>query len=257
MRSPFGRRCSSDAHAACSRAITASIAARSFGTRVMRSARSNRSAMRGGSGGRMPLAPRPRRGTWPDARSRASPSARSGRRRRRGGGSTPIAVCGSITCAGLGAWTRSDRRGLVFASIARRCRISAQAARARPGQREAALVANSPISAATAAPSRPSRSNSSRSKFELTWMSIDGDDRSASPPPAIVAGRQRAVQDVVALVATISRSIGRPMRAGDIAGEHVAEIAGRHREGDRAVRRAERAPRRRNNRPPAPSAAPS
>ena len=42
------------------------------------------------------------------------------------------------------------------------------------------------------------------------------------------------------LVATISRSIGRPMRSRDVAGEDVAEIAGRHREGDLAVRRAER-----------------
>ena len=42
------------------------------------------------------------------------------------------------------------------------------------------------------------------------------------------------------LVAITSRSTGRPMRCGDVAGEDVAEIAGRHREGDLAVRRAER-----------------
>ena len=42
------------------------------------------------------------------------------------------------------------------------------------------------------------------------------------------------------LVAITSRSIGRPMRGGDIAGVDVAEISGRHGEGDLAMRRAER-----------------
>ena len=42
------------------------------------------------------------------------------------------------------------------------------------------------------------------------------------------------------LVAITRRSIGRPMQQRDIAGIDVAEIAGRHREGDLAMRRAER-----------------
>ena len=42
------------------------------------------------------------------------------------------------------------------------------------------------------------------------------------------------------LVATTSRSIGKPHARGDIAGIDVAEIPGRHGEGDLAMRRAER-----------------
>ena len=54
------------------------------------------------------------------------------------------------------------------------------------------------------------------------------------------AGGERAHQDVVD-VGRDHQPVDRQAHAlGDIAGEHVAEISGRHREGDLAVRRAER-----------------
>ena len=71
-------------------------------------------------------------------------------------------------------------------------------------------------------------------------MSIDGEVVAHHVAQFVGAGRQRARQDVVD-VGGDHQPVDRqahPLR--HVAGEDVAEIAGRHREGDLAVRRAER-----------------
>ena len=81
-------------------------------------------------------------------------------------------------------------------------------------------------------------------------MSIDGETWSRPRRACVVhAGAPRARSRMsLSLVAITSRSIGRPMRLGDVAGEDVAEVAGRHREATPggAARRARR--RRRSSR---------
>ena len=70
-------------------------------------------------------------------------------------------------------------------------------------------------------------------------MSMLGLKVGSTAPTSIVPVSKKRVRMSLRLEPTISVAIGRPMRGG-VAGEDVAEIAGRHGEGDRAVGRAER-----------------
>ena len=109
-----------------------------------------------------------------------------------------------------------------------------------PGSVKRRDCASEPIIARTDLSSRPPASNRMRSKFEATWMSIDGEVVATTSRGLVGAGRERARQDVVD-VGGDHQPVDRQAHAhGDIAGIDVAEIPGRHREGDLAVRRAER-----------------
>ena len=92
---------------------------------------------------------------------------------------------------------------------------------------------------AVAAGSRPSSSNSRRSKFELTWMSMLGDRLgSTARTDMSLASRKRARMSL-RLDATMRRGDRHahpPRRPGR---QHVAEISGRHRERDLPLRPAE------------------
>ena len=70
-------------------------------------------------------------------------------------------------------------------------------------------------------------------------MSIDGEIEGSTALSRCSPVVKRAVQDVV-LVGGDDQPLDRqPQAAGDMAGEDVAEIAGRHGEADRPLRRAE------------------
>ena len=90
-----------------------------------------------------------------------------------------------------------------------------------------------------------------------TWMSIDGAAVGVTVPRRIIARRERAVEDVVDVGGDDQPLDRQPHPRGDIAGEDVAEIAGRHAEGDLPLAARRAAARRRNSRRSAPSAAPS
>jgi hypothetical protein len=71
-------------------------------------------------------------------------------------------------------------------------------------------------------------------------MSIDGESEGSTARTVMSLPERKRVQDVVAVRAhdeLRDRQPHPPRRPG---GQHVAEIAGRHAEGDIAVRRAER-----------------
>jgi hypothetical protein len=81
-----------------------------------------------------------------------------------------------------------------------------------PGSAKRRDCASEPIIARIDLSSRPPSSNKMRSKFEATWMSIDGDEvattsRVSYDPVASVRARMS-----LTLVAITSFSIGRPMR---------------------------------------------
>ena len=90
----------------------------------------------------------------------------------------------------------------------------AAAARIAGGKVRRRVASKPAIAAAVAAPSRPWRSNSSRSKLELTWISIDGAAVALDRADRIVAGADSArCRMSLTLVATISLPIGSPIRA--------------------------------------------
>ena len=68
------------------------------------------------------------------------------------------------------------------------------------------------MSSATAGPSRPRTSKSSRSRFELIWMSIDGLLVGTTPWISIVPVLKNRVRTSLRFEATTSRSTGRPIR---------------------------------------------
>ena len=71
-------------------------------------------------------------------------------------------------------------------------------------------------------------------------MSIDGEVVAWTPRDLVAAGGERAREDVVDVGGDDQPLDRQPHPLGDVAGEDVAEIAGRHGEGDRRARRAER-----------------
>ena len=77
--------------------------------------------------------------------------------------------------------------------------------------------------------SRSSSSNSSRSKLELTWMSMLGDRLGSTAAHRHVVGVEEARQDVVAVGADDQPRDRQPHPPRRPGGQHVAEIAGRAR----------------------------
>ena len=79
-------------------------------------------------------------------------------------------------------------------------------------------------------------SNTKRSKFDAFEMSIDGLDvacvsRGRARP--VAAGAEELVEHVVLVGREDQPADRQPHLARDVAGEDVAEVAGRHREVDR------------------------
>ncbi len=97
----------------------------------------------------------------------------------------------------------------------------------RPSARNRSIVS------ATAAPSRPSSSNSRRSKLLDTWMSMLGLSVGSTPAISMIDDSRKRVRMSLALLATTNCATGSTHALGAVAGEHVAEVAGRHRERDR------------------------
>ena len=192
-------------------------------------------------------APRRRPGTWPDGRSRAPPPACAGRRassaraaRDADGGMRIEEVA-----APRARSARSRPRPSVLADG--RARELGPDPRQRLGRdREGAAIGRGPPSAgARRAASRPWASNSRRSKFEETWMSIEGEVVGCDAADLVAARRRACGARMSLALVRDHQALDRQAHAlRDEAGEHVAEIAGRHREGDRPVRRAERRRRR-------------
>ena len=80
-------------------------------------------------------------------------------------------------------------------------------------------------------------------------MSMEGDWVGiARRARRVAAGLQAAIEDVVGVGGDHQPLDRQAHGLGVIAGEDVAEIAGRHREGQRPVGAAQRGPGRRNNR---------
>ena len=235
----------------------ASIAPRSFGMTVKRSGRSNRSAMprrqsRAVAGGafhrvgelrRVRRRHRDHRHAGPAGTSACGGDADGGMRIRE------IAACGMQPADfRLGA-------GIVQPEGVRtRLRARCQAASAtgmRPVSRKPVMVRR------VASASRSSSSNSSRSKFELTWMSMLGDsDGSTGAIDMSLLCRNR-VRMSLRFDPMISRVTGSPIRPRRPGGEDIAEIAGRHAERDLPVRRRPAPARRRRSTAPARRCAPS
>ena len=143
--------------------------------------------------------------------------------------------------AGRPEHLRHGGAGLLLAGARGIEQLSRAAERVGRHRELAGAAANCAIRPRTSPPSRSHRSNSRRSKLLATWMSMLGLMVGWTCAGAVVAAREEARQDVVA--------VGRDDQLGDrqadlrrdVAGIDVAEIAGRHGERDPCAR-ARRAP---------------
>ena len=197
----------------------------------VRSARVGRAGPTGGPATAVARRPPPRRrrGTWPGGpwrgtrpvtASRRAPRrtavARRHRPRRRSAGRA-----GSRCCPACGEWSTR-----AASSSSRPQSNSVRSASSTSGPTDTVPSArNDAIRSATAAPSRPSTSNNSRSRFELTWMSIDGLVVGTTSRRSIVPVVKNRVRMSLRLDATTRRSIGQPHLLGGPPGEDVAEVA--------------------------------
>ena len=198
--------------------------------------RSNRSARCGGSGGRMPVAASTASGNLAGC---AVPRHTIGTP-----GVVPPQPPGDADADGgvrvmriipvrLGAPSGSTRQLARRRADRRRSARCSQRQHDRSATDTVPSARNARISSATAAPSRPSISNSSRSRLDDTWMSIDGlVARARRRVISIVPVVKKRVRMSLRLDATISCSIGKPHPHGGVPGEDVAEVAGGHAEAD-------------------------
>ena len=130
-----------------------------------------------------------------------------------------------------------------------RCRASLTATPVKSSRMAAKAVGGmsmAPVSA-KARKARPVSVPSCCDALEIEPLEVGGDldvhgrALGGQDGAAARSGRSRRARArmSLALVATMIRSIGRPMRLGHVAGEGVAEIAGGHGEADLAARRAQ------------------
>ena len=187
----------------------------------------------------MPAAARRWRGSrhreiWPDGRWTESPSARAdaaiSRAAQHGHGGVGIDDAGRFRPAtaldgGEGVGIVAGKGAVAGAQVAPAPAAAAPACGSR---------AKSLIAAAVQSASRPEASNSARSKFDATWMSIEGLKVACAAPAGIDAVVQRARHDVVGVGGDHQPRHIQPHAHGRLAGENVAEIAGGHHEGARA-----------------------
>ena len=135
---------------------------------------------------------RPRRGTWPGGPWPGTPSARPGRAGGPGPRRCPTAVCGSTSMP-----VRACRSRMT-SSVASSSTLAASKRGILGDLDRCRRRGSGPSSSAVRPPSRPRSSNSRRSWFDDTWMSIDGLSVGTTSSATSDAGLGPPGEDVVA-----------------------------------------------------------